>query len=408
MQVDFTGLNLPNDVLEMQVQKSNIKQLLKIMIDYKICCKSSDFTLKDLEKLAENSSVRQVISYLTLKKLAFFMNVEDFKAERLQSSESLVFVSLFFIEKLFNLNRLVTLLDLNLHDWYLNKAWNYDSRKIAFIEYNIASGGNLLIEPSGMTFIYNQPKKQSYDTIDAAKSFGEMIEAIYFLKISKTRDEEGKYVLTYDEMDETLRSLDRIKGYNDKLQPLIESIKKLNKTKINQFWHGTAPFCGGKPGDCEKIGGKFYRSIPEDQITAKDRETYGSSCLTGKKVLCRYDPMAAIESGLFEKAGVDPKKMNFEMKWFGTAPFCGADSCEVWSEGFIPIITDDYGDGSYCVTGKKILGVRPLSMSGEQKKKFEEYRKKCQEALILKSDNTNEIFSTIFDLGSTLYSFLDE
>ena len=83
------------------------------------------------------------------------------------------------------------------------------------------------------------------------------------------------------------------------------------------------------------------------------------------RTLERYDEQGEIERNtsiqkqtrLLEKKGcVD---INYERRWIGTAPFCAghqADCGTIHPNGqWKYILKDDYGDGAYCWTGKKVL-----------------------------------------------------
>lgn len=63
--------------------------------------------------------------------------------------------------------------------------------------------------------------------------------------------------------------------------------------------------------------------------------------------------------------------------WFGSAPFCGGDACEVYKAGMLPIQAAKCGDGSCCSTGEKWLGVRPILK--EHKENVKEGKKECWE-----------------------------
>jgi hypothetical protein len=63
--------------------------------------------------------------------------------------------------------------------------------------------------------------------------------------------------------------------------------------------------------------------------------------------------------------------------WFGKAPFCGADPCDVYMAGMIPIKNNKCGDGSCCWFGEKWMGMRPFT--NDHKKNIEDGRKECME-----------------------------
>lgn len=398
-------LDLNSQDLSRTITKNNMKPLLEFLTSNDLCIKSKNFKFEEIQDLFGDDddnkevSIRETLEYLDNIDI-LVMDKTKWTQLRQESNDKMVFIHSWILKKMTE-ERLMPLSNLNLHYYYGNKTYTIKTRAVAFLEWHLSCGGNLMFVPSGVSYHYSEKPIATFLMAGAVKSFGEFLEASYYVKISRTTEADGPSVMN---PDKCISSLQKIagKGGIDHLEEIIESIKRDHKIKKEQFWHGTAPFCDGNPGDCEKIGGKFYRSVPDNQVTGKDKETYGHSCWTGRKVLCRYDPKAAMNSGVFEQAGLDPDRFNFELKWFGTAPFCGVNSCDVWADGFMPLLTDDYGDGSYCITGKKILGVRPLSMTEEQRVNFNNYKAKCQETLTMEAENKAKMWSTILDVGTTV------
>jgi hypothetical protein len=389
--------------LTRKITKNNIKPLLEFMANNELCMQSKNFVYEDIQELFPDDdtevTIQAALEYLDSIDVSA-MDKTKWTQLKQESKANLIFIHSYIFKKMLN-DTTCTIMYLNLNYYYGNKTWTQKTRPAGFLEWHLASGGNVLFTPSGVTYHYTEKPIATFLITGAVKSFGEFLEATYYVKISKTAEADGTSVMNPIKCVETLQKIAG-KGGFDHLQTILDTIKRSHKINKEQFWHGTAPFCNGNPGDCEKIGGKFYRSVPDNEITSKDKENYGSSCWTGRKVLCRYDPQAAINSGIFEQAGLDPDKFNFELKWFGTAPFCGVNSCDVWADGFMPLLTDDYGDGSYCVTGNKILGVRPLSMTEEQKKNFNNYKQKCQETLTMEAENKAKMWNTVLDVGTTI------
>lgn len=381
------------------IERVNIKPLLISLIDLKICCKSTNFSEKDLSPLKDKFTCRELVEFLDKNNLVTFYKYDEWVKVRFDSIETFAFISNYFMRRLIALGGL-SVFDLNVIRWYDKLKWTDYTKTRAFFEYHLSNGGNLKVIPTSAAYIYTEKKQEFYTTFEAVKASGELFEGTNYIKFEgRKKDKDDKYVLTAYEIEETLNNMDDTihKNYFDEI---LKGLRVEFNPQIPQFWHGTAPFCGGNPGDCEQVAGKFYKSVPNDKITAKDRESYGHSCWTGNKVLCRYDPDAAVRSGIFQRAGVDPYTMNFELKWFGTAPFCDPINCEVWSEGFMPVHTDDYGDGSKCHTGRKILGIRPLSMTKEQQKNFEDQRKKCEEVMVMESQKQKDMLKGIFETGA--------
>ena len=128
------------------------------------------------------------------------------------------------------------------------------------------------------------------------------------------------------------------------------------------FWIGTAPFCKPHPDQCEKTPG--YKATIQDQCGD------GSCCWSGKKIKCEYDESLFsndLSSDIFNKVS--------KSQWFGTSPFCGAEPCDVYKTGMLPIKADKCGDGSCCLTGEKWLGIHP--QTEEQKINIKQGKAEC-------------------------------
>jgi hypothetical protein len=400
---------LSNEKFNQIIDRNEIRPLVKALIDLNIYCKSSNFAETDLKSLKDKFTCRELVEFLEKNNLITFYKREEWLNVRYESTETFIFISNYYLRRLIDLNQKtpIQLVFLNMIRWYESIRWTDYTKTRAFFEFHLSNGGNLKIVPTSYTYIYTERKQEFYTTFEAVKAAGELYEGTKFIKFEKRKKEkDNKYILDGLKLEETLNSMDDEDIYKNHFNIILKDLKVDFNPKPHQFWHGTAPFCDGNPGDCEEVAGKFYKSVPKDQITAKDRESYGSSCWGGDKVLCRFDPDAAVRSGIFQRAGVDPHTMNFEMKWFGTAPFCDPIECEVWSEGFMPVHTDDYGDGSKCWTGRKILGIRPLSMTIDQQKNFEEQRKKCGEVMVMESQKQKDMLKGIFETGAKVLGAL--
>ena len=141
---------------------------------------------------------------------------------------------------------------------------------------------------------------------------------------------------------------------------------------MQDFWSGTAPFCNGSKYDCEKVPG--YIAGEEDKCGD------GNCCMTGHKVKCVFDPKRWKESIMYNNLQFESKDKNVknykpEFNWFGTAPFCNYDECDVINEGFLPMKKDNYGNGAKCVSGQKILGLKPVLP--EHKQLLEKRKLEC-------------------------------
>jgi hypothetical protein len=204
---------------------------------------------------------------------------------------------------------------------------------------------------------------------------------------------------------------------------IIRNPESFNNT--HQFWIGTSPFCGANSNDCKKIGGGIYEAVPNHKILSKDKRKYGKECLTGKKVLCRInensDKFKEVKSKFLDKALVNYDLGDkYSLKWFGTSPFCNPSECDVLEEGYIPILTDNRGDGSKCLTGNKILGFKPKNPNDFDKKFIEESKAKCLEETKLhfsgglysheykSTDNIKKWydFAKVFNLGREIVDHL--
>jgi len=119
-----------------------------------------------------------------------------------------------------------------------------------------------------------------------------------------------------------------------------------------QFLLGTAPFCSPDPRQCYVT--------PGYEPTGREN----ANCWTGQKVVCTFNVAAWKKTPMFDELrreiGDKANDVVPAFQWFGSSPFCGADPCDAFKMGFLPIALDTYGDGSGCVTGDKVLGMRPI------------------------------------------------
>ena len=74
--------------------------------------------------------------------------------------------------------------------------------------------------------------------------------------------------------------------------------------------------------------------------------------------------------------------------WYGSAPLCGADVCDVYKAGMMPVTSGKCGDGSCCLSGEKWLGVKPIIES--QRQHVKEASKECWEMSKLKEKTLQE------------------
>lgn len=134
-----------------------------------------------------------------------------------------------------------------------------------------------------------------------------------------------------------------------------------------EFLIGTAPFCSPEPRQCYVT--------PGYQPTG----TESSNCWTGSKVICTFNVAAWKKTPMFDELrrelGAAAENVVPAFQWFGSSPVCMAEYCEVFKMGFMPIALDMYGDGSGCVAGEKILGMRPILKAHQTL--VDEGRKQC-------------------------------
>lgn len=155
------------------------------------------------------------------------------------------------------------------------------------------------------------------------------------------------------------REIDDLEVDKERLEEMEKKIGRNTEPDNYQFWIGKAPFCSTSEGECESMGP--FTTVQDADITDKDRASYGSSCWSGTKRLCRLD-LDKLKSGdYFEFAKLDfigdPRKYKF--KWYGTGPLCNPEPTDPLKDGYIPIASHVSGDGSSCLSGQKLLAVQP-------------------------------------------------
>jgi len=130
---------------------------------------------------------------------------------------------------------------------------------------------------------------------------------------------------------------------------------------MEDYFIGTAPFCSPSPYACGKLPGY----VPGESSDCGD----GSCCMTGKKIRCKFDydlwKKTALYKDLNRVTGSPDILPQYE--WFGEAPLCGADDCDVYKAGFLPLRRDRSGYGASCVIGDKIAGVKAVTKSQEDR-----------------------------------------
>jgi hypothetical protein len=104
--------------------------------------------------------------------------------------------------------------------------------------------------------------------------------------------------------------------------------------------------------------------------------------------------------------GLNEAKFDFSLKWFGTAPFCDSSISDVYQDLYIPILDDNYGDGSYCVTGRKILGIRPLNPSTKFISQVTELKNKYTNLEILTKETSQKVTQAMAEAAIALFKAL--
>lgn len=130
----------------------------------------------------------------------------------------------------------------------------------------------------------------------------------------------------------------------------------------NSILIGTAPFCS--PDDEQCINTPGYR------IRRREK----ANCWTGSKIRCDWDENTWKKSFLYNQLQrQDPQKMPSkpEYKWFGTAPVCNPDVCEVIKDGYIPLLHSQCDFNSCCVVNEKLLGMKPQNAQQIEQNKTE-------------------------------------
>ncbi len=107
-------------------------------------------------------------------------------------------------------------------------------------------------------------------------------------------------------------------------------------TTIHEAWGtyvGTAPFCNAHSSDCIDNGGFYWYAITEGN---------GHYCSSGRKVYCNDYPTPYNN-----------------LIWFGTAPFCDDNTCDVCGVGQTCIAFDDSRLVDVVVTGVGVAVIEP-------------------------------------------------
>lgn len=93
-------------------------------------------------------------------------------------------------------------------------------------------------------------------------------------------------------------------------------------------------------------------------------------------------------------------KDKLEFMWTGTGPICKPNVCDLIEKRFIPIASDKHGDGKTfsCITGTKILGVKPIGKTWE----FADWNtlsKMCDEFRITEEKQKMDLLIKIVEFG---------
>ena len=107
--------------------------------------------------------------------------------------------------------------------------------------------------------------------------------------------------------------------------------------------------------------------------------------------------LLAESNTLLAQYAVDLERTELDFKWFGSAPFCDAQLCDLLVERYFPIAYDSSGDGSECKTGSKILGARPVgaAYASYQFPNYNEMYAECQRYLNATAESKLKILENI-------------
>ena len=180
----------------------------------------------------------------------------------------------------------------------------------------------------------NYPGKVWYPSVIHARMSGQVSSTMHsFISTGKpTKAKLSTWFKQYPFRDPTMRRslvLSGLLGLGKQVPTHTVEVISSIETFIGQVlacspgWYGTAPSCDG---ECP-FGMRQTRTSDCGD---------GRCCWTGHKVYCEC---------IDDPGGCDAV-------WIGHAPFCDPGSCpDGWHEGG----QSDWGDGGYCITGKKKL-----------------------------------------------------
>ena len=114
--------------------------------------------------------------------------------------------------------------------------------------------------------------------------------------------------------------------------------------------------------------------------------------------MCRLDRKEALKRRVFDNLGINEKDLDYELKWFGSAPLCNATPCDAIVDGYIPILSDKYGDGGKCIKGEKYLGIKIKGKQYLGEETVERYKDMCMELKVDDEKTKNRIIESIFEM----------
>lgn len=286
--IDVPYLNITNNLLLENCSKNDARNLYNFMLNAKVYIMIINIKDSSFDDLKDNLSIKEYIEYMVTNSIAYFLPKETWLEHKLNSQDEYKFIGKYFCEQ-FMKQQFPGIFSINLKSYYNSKKWATEKIAIPFLEYNLAHGGDLKLSPSQLLEI-EKADIYVYDIEEAVDKFKNILLSEYNCQVSNSSKilmglSKEDVILSIDHIES---SLSRLYGKTDSIDYLLLGIEKIRKVTKIDYWFGDGPFCNVNPEDCEKQFGKGYTAVDNSEIQNTDYENYGSSCQTGRKVLCRY------------------------------------------------------------------------------------------------------------------------